>query len=353
MRLQHHDLVSLATRVLTAAGARPVDAAVVAEDLCGSNLRGHDSHGVMRLVQYAGFIADGFVDPAAEPAVIIDRPALAVIDGKSAFGQVAARFALCVAIEKATQCGTASVWVRNTNHVGRLGGITEAAAEAGFAAVMAVNLPGPGQVTPAGGRTRRMGTNPISVASPGSSDGTAPPVVVDMTTSATAEGKLRVASQSGLPVPTGMIIDSDGQPTTDPADFYRDNAGCILPLGGPLEHKGYALGVSVDVLAGILSGAGVARTDLPRGANGVYLTLSDVSTLMPPDDYDRWMIEHRRHLTSATPRRDGDVVCLPGDVERATLAQRSVEGVRLPVETWRQIRELAERLGVNLSDIGG
>lgn len=349
MRLTGGELTTLARTVLEAAGARADDAAAVAADLVGSNLRGHDSHGVMRLVQYVGFIEDGFIRTDAEPTTVVDRAALAVVDARSGFGQVATKFAFGVAAAKARECGTASVWVRNCNHVGRLGGVTEAAAADGFAAVMTVNLPGPGQVAPFGARERRMGTNPVSFAFPASSDGATPPVVLDMTTSATAEGKLRVARQSGRQVAEGLMIDRDGRPTTDPEDFYRDNAGCILPLGGDLGHKGFGLGVAVDLMSGVLSGAGVARTDLPRGANGVWLSLTDVSALLSPSEYDGWLTGYRRHITSAAPIREGGSVLLPGDVERATLASRSADGVDIPAETWRQIGELADRLGADVS----
>ena len=352
MTFSEDGLITLASRILTAAGSKPADAACVAADLARSNLLGHDSHGVMRLVQYVGFIREGHVDVAAEPEVLVDRPAVCVVDGKSAFGQVVSRFALERAAEKASAAGAATVLVRNCNHVGRLGGVTEEAAKRGFAAVMVANAPGPGQVAPLGARERRMGTNPISVAAPARLGDDAPPLVLDMTTSATAEGKLRVARQKGESVPEGQIIDRRGNPSTDPEDFYEDDAGSILPLGGPLAHKGYGLAVAADLLAGVLSGAGVGRTDLPRGANGVYLSLTDIRAVMDESEYDRWLAAYESHIRGAAPIREGETIRLPGDVERERAAERAAGGIPLPAETWRQIRELAGELGVDVSDIG-
>ncbi len=339
-------LLSIAVQVLEGAGVPPADAAVVAAELRDANLVGHDSHGVMRLVQYVQMIDDGFVKPGGEFEVLRDAPAFAVADAHFNLGQVAATRALEIAREKARAVGTATVMVRNCNHVGRLGSYTHRAALDGFAAQMAVNSPGPGGVAAFGGIDKKLGTSPISMAVPAAGDA----FVLDMTTSATAEGKLRVAFQKGERVADGLIIDGEGNPSTDPGDFYKDPPGAILPLGGPLlGHKGYGLSVMLDMFCGVLSGSGVARDDLPRGANGVWLTLLDIEQFLPKGEYDGWVARYIEHIKSSRRMPGVDEILLPGEIEQRRSKQRALEGVPIPEETWRQIRETAERLGVELA----
>ncbi|MEW4490775.1 Ldh family oxidoreductase [Thalassoglobus sp. JC818] len=343
--LNQSQLFDVANTLLSGAGVPAEDAKIVAQELSDANIVGHDSHGIMRLMQYVDFIRDGHVKIGGEFEIVRNAPAFAVVDGNFNFGQVTARKGLALGIEKARSAGTATIMMRNCNHVGRLGAYTQDAANRGFAAIMAVNAPGPGGVAPFGGMERRLGTNPISMSGP-SING---PLVLDMTTSATAEGKLRVAKQSGKTVPDGMIIDGYGKPSCDPNAYYDKPFGSILPLGGPgLGHKGYGLSVMVDVFCGMLSGSGVCRTDLPRGANGVWLHLMDVEQFLPRDEYDEWMSKYVSHLKDC-PRLPGvDEILLPGELEERVKQQRSANGVEIPPETWRQISELAASLNVSL-----
>jgi uncharacterized oxidoreductase len=347
--LNSSQLFDLSVRILQGAGVPAADAAIVARELRDANLVGHDSHGVMRLMQYVQMIQDGHVRPAGSFEIVREGDAYAVADANFGLGQVAAGKALDIAIAKARRTAVATVMVRNCNHVGRLGAYTERAALQGFAALMAVNSPGPGGVAPFGGIDRKLGTTPISMAAP--CGGSA--IVLDMTTSATAEGKLRVAYQKGESIPEGLLIDGTGRASTNPADFYNAPFGAILPLGGPLlGHKGFGLSVMLDVFCGILSGSGVARDDLPRGANGVWLMLLDIERFLPRDEYDRWIDRYVAHIKSSRRLPGVDEILLPGEIEQRRLAQRSASGVSIPDETWRLITDLAARLGVGLSDIG-
>jgi hydroxycarboxylate dehydrogenase B len=346
--LNADQLISLGTRLLEANGVSREDAVIIASELAVANLVGHDSHGVMRLVQYIEMMDDGFIKPDGRFVVVKDAPSFVVVDGNFNFGQVIASKALSIGLEKAKAAGTATVMMRNCNHVGRVGSWTDQAASRGFAALMAVNAPGPGGVAPFGGIERKLGTNPISMAAPGT-DGN---IVLDMTTSATAEGKLRVAHQKGELVPEGMIIDGLGNPSTNPADYYNKPYGSILPLGGPLlGHKGYGLSVMIDIFCGMLSGSGVCRTDLPRGANGAWLYLVDIEQFLPRADYDCLMQTYTAHLKSTKRMPGVDEILLPGEIEVRRRQQREAEGVPIPDETWRQLNELAGRLSVDLSDL--
>lgn len=342
--LYANQLLEMGQVILTAAGATPREAEIVAAELASSNLVGHDSHGVMRLMQYVQLIREGHIQPGKDPEIVREGPAFLVVDAHFGFGQVASTWTMERLIEKARACGCSNAFIRNCNHVGRLGSYTDQAAQLGFAALMSVNAPGPGQVAPYGAMERRMGTNPISLAAPGNEA----PVVLDMTTSATAEGKLRVAFQSGKSIPEGWIIDGDGNPSCDPGDYYKEPNGCILPLGGPLAHKGYGLSAMVDVFCGILSGSGVGRTDLPRGANGVWMELIDIEQVAGRDEYDQWMRQYEQHLKSARKRPGVEEILLPGEIERRVQATRTSEGVAIPDETWRQLTALAAELQVNI-----
>ena len=343
--LNADQLLDLGCRILEGAGVPAEDAAIVAAELRDANLVGHDSHGVMRLVQYAQMIEDGFVKPGGDFEVLRDTDHLAVADAHFNLGQVAATRALQMGLDKAREHGTATIMVRDCNHVGRLGSYTHRAAVEGFAAVMAVNSPGPGGVAPFGGIDRRLGTTPISMAAPRGGDA----FVLDMTTSATAEGKLRVAHQKGESIPEGMIIDGHGNPSTDPADYYSDPIGAILPLGGPLlGHKGHGLSVMLDLFCGVLSGSGVARDDLPRGANGIWLQLMNVEHFLPRAEYDEWIERYVEHIKSARRMPGVNEILLPGEIEQRRSELRIADGVEIPDETWRQINETAEKLGLEL-----
>ena len=335
-------LHEVACRILEGAGVSKAEADIVAIELADANLVGHDSHGVIRLKQYVDYIGDGHIKPAGRVAVALELPGLAVMDGGYNFGQVVASAALKMACARAREFGSYTVLCRSCNHVGRLGSYTRRCALDGFAALMSVNGPGGGGVIPWGGLDRRLGTNPISIAVPSNGE----PIVLDMTSSATAEGKLRVASQKGEAIPEGWVIDKRGQPTTDPDDYYR--GGAILPLGGPMGFKGYGLGVMIDILCGILSGAGVARTDQPPGRNGVWLYLVDVRQMMPPDDYAASIRKYAEWIKGAKKAPGVGEILLPGEIESQRQALRRAEGITIPNETWRQTCELAEQLGVSL-----
>ena len=326
-------LQQIASRILQGAGVPPEHAGVVAENLADANLVGHDSHGVIRLAQYVEHIQQGFNDPTGSPQVVLRQPSLALIDGHNQLGQVVATQALQLALEQA--------------RVGRLGFYTERAARQGFVAMMAVNSPAIGRTAPWGGLEPRLGTNPISIAVPWRDH----PVVLDMASTAAAEGKIRVAYQKGESIPEGWLIDAEGNPVTDPATLYRDEKTLRLPLGGTMGHKGYGLGVVIDLLCGILSGYGFARQDIPRGANGVWLHLIDRKTLMTDDDCDEQIERYVAWIKSSRKAPGFDEIFMPGEIEQRQRALRSRDGVLVPDETWQRLEQLAANLKVSLKGI--
>jgi uncharacterized oxidoreductase len=333
-----HVLKALVVRVLAAAGAPEEAAGAVAESLVASNLKGVDSHGVLRVPEYLGAISEGRIVPAATPTVEA-RDGIAIVDGRWGFGQIAAREAAHAAAETAAARGLAAATLARVHHVGRLGEYVEAIAAAGAVGIAFCNTGPPGgRVVPHGGARPVLGTNPIAYAVPRAGR---PPLVADFSTSAAAEGRLRLARLSRTPVPEGWIVDARGRPTTDPEDFYA--GGALLPAGG---HKGYALGLLVEILGGILAGAGTSSTGENPGNGLVLLAL----------DPGAW--GDRRAFLEAVERVAGavtgvapagvDRVRLPGEPEAETEALRRQEGIPVPESTWRELEEAAAAAGVDL-----
>jgi len=340
-------LRTVSERILLSAGVPEEDSMAVADELATANSFGHDSHGVIRLMQYVDLIEQELIVPGAAVERIRSAGAMTIFDAHFNFGQVAARRALEAGLKQAQDLGTSTVMIRNCNHVGRLGSYAQQAALRGFASMMAVNAPGPGGVAPWGGIERKLGTNPIAMSGPWGNSA----LVLDMTTSATAEGKIRVAFQKGESVAEGLLIDAEGHPTTDPAELYADPPGAILPLGGPLGFKGYGLSVMIDIFGGILSGSGVCRTDLPRGANGVWMYFLDIDQFLDRSEYDRLVETYVENLRNSKKQSGVEEILMPGEIECRRETRRREAGVVVPDETWRQIRELADRLGADLSSM--
>ena len=265
-RYSYETLHAFSIAVLTAAGAPDGHARAVADHLIDANLAGHDSHGAHRLMQYTDAIDQGGIDPKASPRTVNEGTTTAVLDATGVFGQVAGLAATELAVAKASEHGTAVVGVRGANHVGRAGVYALKMAQAGLVGQVYCSGRGAGIVAPWGGTTPLLSTNPIAVAVPTAGE----PILVDITTSVTAEGKVRVARYAGKELAPGQILDRDGNPSTTPDDLY--NGGSMLPLGGLMGHKGYGLSVVVDcsapcspAAAPAASAAAASPTTLPCG----------------------------------------------------------------------------------------
>ncbi len=333
-------LTHFVSRIFQAAGVSASVAETVAASLVASNLAGHDSHGVVRTMQYLGAVERGETDGEATPAVTHETAVMATIDARRAFGQVAGSFAMQMAIDKARSAGIAAVALHNSSHVGRLGEWVEMAAAEGMIGLAFCNGGRSGGiVAPFGGAARRIGTNPMAAAVP---LGDRPPFVLDFATSAVADGKVRVARNSGKEIPTGWVLDKDGNPTTNPADLYE--GGMLVPAAG---HKGYSLALLVDLLGGMLTGGGSApEAGSTMQSNGVLFIVLAVSAFRTPAEFAeeaQAMVDRIK----ATPLAPGfSAILLPGEPEQQTAAQRRANGVPLDDGTWAQMVAEAERLGV-------
>jgi len=223
-------LESTATRIFEKLGAPTGDAAWIAHLLVLANLRGHDSHGVIRIPQYAQAVKTGGIDPKSPVTVVAETPVTARLDGGRGFGQVVARRGIELCITKAKASGLAAVALSRTTHVGRLADYAEMAAAQGLVGMLWVNAVHGLNVAPWGGAARRLGTNPHAIGIPGAG---APAMVLDFATSVVAEGKMRVKKNRKQQAPPGWFIDAEGRPANDPEIFYGDPVGSLLTSGDP------------------------------------------------------------------------------------------------------------------------
>lgn len=341
-------LTRFARQLFEAAGVPADEASVVAASLVDANLCGHDSHGVIRIVQYLKTFQDGILKPGVELRVERESPAILHCDGQWGLGQVQAHRLLDRLMPKARAIGVAVGTLKHCGHIGRLGEYAEKAASQGLAFIATVNNHGFGRgVAPPGGTQSRIGTNPICLAAPTGGE----PIVLDIGTSVVAEGKVRVLFNKGLQAPPDWLLDAEGRPTTDPGVLYREPRGSIRPLGGTQAYKGFGLGLLLDMFAGGLSGGECSHPDIPsRSANAVLFIVLDVDCFAGTEHFIqqvRGLAENVRNC----PRGEGVAeILLPGDPERRERARRMQAGIPLDDGTWGQLKELATRLGVAVPD---
>lgn len=334
------------TRIFAAVGLDAQEAPRIAHSLVVANLMGHDSHGVIRVMQYIDFLQQGKVHPGQQIEIVRQADASAVVKGGWGFGQTVCSQAMDLAIDKARARSVGVVELSDSSHIGRLGEYAEQAAAADMIGiVMCNNHTGGALQAPFGGIDPRMSPNPIAVGIPTGGDF---PIVVDMTSSVVAEGKIRVKLNRGEEIPEGWAIDDQGQPVTDPAKFYAAPRGAILPFGGIAAHKGYSLAIVVDILSGALGGSGCTRPDAPGGGNGVFIMALDIQAFTGKDHFCEEVDNLIAFLKSSRLMPGFDEVTLPGELEHRLRQQRQQDGIFIDDETWRQIGETAEKLNVEL-----
>jgi uncharacterized oxidoreductase len=337
-------LESFSRDVLVAAGATLREAEVVSASLVNANLCGYESHGVMRLPFYIQALADGEVVSRAPFEILQESPTRIVADAHWGFGQVQARELLVRLTAKSQSDGLALGTLIHCGHIGRLGEYCEQAADHGLVSMLMVNSHGAAvRVAPPGGKAPRLSTNPLAIGAPCDDQ----PLILDFSTSATAEGKVRVKKIAGQAVPDGWLLDSEGRPTNDPNTLYGNPPGSILPMGGAQSYKGFGLGLMIEILTGALSGGVCAReVPFPKKGNCVFMLLIDPGAFGGRDhfrDEVRQLVAYQR----SCPRVEGvQQITLPGDPERWSLARRMRDGIELDDENWKQLVRAGEKFGV-------
>jgi uncharacterized oxidoreductase len=347
MIIPHERLKLLTTDIFAAAGCNPEEAGRIGHYLTESNLVGHDSHGVIRIPTYIQFLREGKVVANQQIEVVLENEVLAVVDGKYGFGQSIGEQATQLGIDKCKKHGVSVIALRDTGHLGRIGDWPTMAAQAGLMSIHFVNTSGAGiLVAPFGGINRRLSANPVAAGVP--VEGGAP-IVMDMSCCTIAEGKLRVAFNKGVAVPEGCIIDSKGQPTTDPKVFYGDPPGAILSVAG---HKGYALGVITEVLAGSLTGGGAstpAKKD--RLANGMLSIYLEPERFAEHDVFAADVREFVAWVKSSEKITPDGQILMPGEIEQQTKAKRQRDGIELDANTWQSLVDVCQSLNVPVESV--
>ncbi|NHN49358.1 Ldh family oxidoreductase [Halostella sp. JP-L12] len=323
VRLSAESLEQFAREVFEEAGLNSEHARIVSDALVTANLRGVDSHGVVRLEPYVKNIEGGGFNADPEMTVKRPSPSAVIVDADDGLGQVATAKAMDTVVEAAAETGTAFAIVQNSNHFGTAAYYTQQAASVDCIGLAMTNV-GP-NVAPFGGIDPFFGTNPLGYSIP---TNLSFPITLDMATSVVAKGKIHVAEEEGEMIPDDWAIDEEGQPTTAPEEVHA-----LRPAGGP---KGYGLGLLVDVCSGVLSSMG---------------TSPEVDSLY--DDYSR--PQRVGHFVGAIdPSAFRDIDAFKADIDRlveelkATRTQEGIKEVKLPGEIEAETRKERERSGIPL-----
>ena len=271
------ELTTICLNVFQKLNISKAEAEIVTRSMVDANCVGHDSHGVIHLTKYVRELEAGLIQPGAPTEILHESASIAALDGNWGFGPVIATRAVELAIQKAKQTDISSVAVSRCNEVGRLGGYAYLAADAEMIGLLMANDHGGGTcVAPHGGAEGRLSTNPLACAVP--IEGL-DPIVLDMSTSVVASGKIRVKQHQNEALPHGWLIDGEGESTTNADDFYGVPPAALLPFGGAVSaHKGFGLSVIVDVLAGALTGAGCSQSEDARVGNGLFVFVINIAS---------------------------------------------------------------------------
>lgn len=326
----------------------PADQAEICTDsILFASRRGLDSHGIITILPgLAHRIANGEVDRTAPLEVVDDALATARLKGNGTIGPVIGARAMNLAIEKAKTYGIGAVSAFNCDHFGAASYYSSLAVQAGLIGLCLCNAGA--NVAPFGGRTGVHGTNPISYGFPGGAEG---PMILDIATSAAASGQVGKALRRGQPIPLGWALDAEGKPTTDPAAALK---GALLPFGG---HKGYGMGILVDVLTGALAGSTVMREVIHTGdprtrGQSFYMQAIDVRRFVPLEIFQERLDQIVREVHATPPAEGFKEVLVPGDLEQRSEIERSRLGIPLYAEDWHAIVTGLEHAGVSTELVG-
>jgi len=349
-RFDRAALLTLAERLFATVNVPPAARPDAARHLVLADERGVASHGVARLPFYVARFRRGLIDPDAPLTIERETMSTLALDAHNGFGMVQGPRAMAMVIDRAETSGLCLATLRHGNHFGIAGAYTMMAARRGMIGVAMTNASP--LVAPLFGAEARLGTNPISVAVPTGPGPDDPPVVLDMSTSTVAWGKVEIARRSGTPVPLGWALDEDGDPTSDP-----HAARWLTPLGGSPEtggHKGYGLGVMVDILCGPLAGAawgtrvsGARGPDRAAGIGHTFMAWR-VDAFRDPAEFYADLATSLAELreTPVSPAYPGKRVLIPGDPERDAERDARQRGIPVDAAVVAELRTLASAQGV-------
>lgn len=329
----------------------PDDAVTVTDILCEASLSGYDSHGIVRLAMYVSDLRQGRTKPAAEMKTLRESAGSAHLDAGFGLGPISCVRAFEIATEKAQTTGCGCVTIVNCTDVARLGSYVSAPAQQGLVGLIMVNDAGGNPaVAPFGGSAPFFGTNPIASGIPWQPQ---KPIVIDFSTSVVAAGKVKMVSRLGGQTPDGWLIDDKGQPTNDPEAFSIDGTkGALLPLGGQTSgHKGFSLGLLVEILAGILSGAGASTGQQPQdnhNINGIFILVLDPDHFVSRPMFELAVDQLVTNVKNSRKAPGFDEILIPGERSSQERHRRQQEGIELDSETADEIAHVLKEL--NLPD---
>jgi len=321
--------------VVAAGGSEPREARLVAENLVTANLLGHDSHGIGMIPRYIDSLLEGGVKVNQHPKVQLDTGALLALDGCQGYGQVIGLEAMAMAIERAKRHGSCVMTLGRSHHLGRIGQWGEQAVAEGLISLHFVNVISRAIVAPYGGADARFGTNPVCIAIPLPGE---PPFLLDMATSAVAQGKIRVAHNKRDKVSPEWLIDDKGNPTSDPRYGVIEPLGALRTFG---LYKGYGLALACELLGGALSGGGTEHQEGDRSKkrvwNGMLTIVIDPGRIERNGLFGKETVEFLASLRKSPAAPGFDRLRIAGEPERETRAKREREGIPVDDNTWDEI----------------
>ena len=342
------DLKNYVIRFLRNYNVSEEDAHIVAEVLVSADLRGVESHGVIRLDTYYGSrLRKGLIDPSSPLKILNETAATIAYDAGTSLGQVAGYRAMQRCIEKANESGACMVTIRNSNHYGIAGYYAMMALPHNMIGISFTNAQP--LVAPTYGRTAMLGTNPIAVAAPA---GSSRPYVLDMATSIVPIGRVTVYQKAGKEIPEGWGVDKEGLITTDPSSVLA--GGALMALGGTdvmRGYKGYGLALMVDIFSGILSGAafgksvGHPNTNRPADV-GHFFAAIKIEAFRPIDEFKRDMDALLNELKDAPKAAGQERIFIAGEKEFELAERNAREGVPLMDEVVKSLKQVGAEVGV-------
>ena len=336
----HGKLIDFAKAVYQSVGLNEEDALLAADTLVQAELWGHSSHGMLRLAWYYARLKSGAMKPVINTSLLVDSQAIAVMDGGDGVGQVIAKRAMIESIKRAKQHSVGIVSVRNSNHFGTCMYFTRMGAQQGCISILMSNA-GP-NMAPWGGRQKKIGTNPWSIAVPAGKHNA---VVMDMANSGVARGKIYLAQKRRQTIPAEWAIDKEGRPTTDPQAAIE---GFILPMAG---HKGYVMGVMVDILSGVLSGSAFLDQvhgpydPVNKSGAGHFIVSLNVAAFQPLAEFETRIDEYIRSLKDVPLAEGHKQIYFPGEMENQADIRNRQTGIHLPEDTKQSLMQVAKESG--------
>jgi LDH2 family malate/lactate/ureidoglycolate dehydrogenase len=345
IRFDQDELLMWATDVLKKASMPEEDAKTTSTILVKADLRGIETHGLARLPIYVERIQKGGINPKPDFNILKETPATNLIDADNAMGQVAGKFAMSKAIEKAKSTSVGISSVKNGNHFGIVAHYLEMAINNNMFGIATTNTSP--LLAPFGGKKAVLGTNPIAFGFPG---GKYHPIILDMASSVTSRGRIKIAQLNNEKIPLTWAVDERGIPTDDPNEALK---GALLPFGA---HKGYGLAVIGDILSSVLSGAGFllqtgelySEPAKPQNL-GFFMMAVKLESFIDPNEFNQRITEFIKTIKESPKAEGTKEIFMPGEIEYIREADNEKDGAPLGENVVKALKDLGSSIGVEFN----